>query len=217
MRVCNGGTFFTVMVIILCLSLAAGCAEEEKTIPGPKESGVREPTTAPIHGLSVSGPKETGYGMPEPVDTTVPMTNPSFCDPKYTDYVLPEPVDTTNPVSQPLPGARYSLNESDSGKTITLRKGETFEITLQAIPGLGYRWFMPVTGSGLELMNYGTYSVHPDTPATDYTSSLFPPGKYRLQYRAASTGTSVFDGIFTLISPCRPGYTAFFNLTVNVV
>jgi predicted secreted protein len=198
MRFYNAGYFFMACLILLCCCLAAGCTQEEKSYA---------PTviTNNAPAITQSAP-ETTPGTPQK----------SYCSPYYTRYVEPVPVDYSTPLTEPLPGIRYSLNQSDSGKTITLKKGETFEITLEAIPGLPYRWFMPVKGTGLELMNYGTFSEYRDPADQDYTSTIFPPGQYRQRYRAVSTGTSELDGIFAMISPCDAGYTALFNLTVNI-
>jgi len=159
------------------------------------------------------------------VNTGIPDTSFSFepppgtkarCDPKYQDFVLPEPADTSVPVSEPLAGVRYSLDENDSGRTVTLHRGEILELTLRAIPGLAYRWLMPVNGSGLELMNSGMFSEPPPDYHDTQDYPWFSNGKYRLRYRATGTGTSVFDGVFSL-DGCDLGDSPRFNLTVNVV
>ena len=59
------------------------------------------------------------------------------CVPKYVNYVEPLRSDTSLPIDQPLPGGvRFSLNESDSGRTISLKNGDIIEITLGTIRGL---------------------------------------------------------------------------------
>ena len=87
------------------------------------------------------------------------MQNPeSRCDPPHTvDSPLPVPANISVAIRDPVPGIRYSLNESDSCMTIVLGKGDVVEINLQWIPGLGFHWVIPVSGCGLELVNAGTY------------------------------------------------------------
>ena len=105
-----------------------------------------------------------------------------------------------------MPGIRYSLNESDSGRTIVLANGDIVEINLRWIPGLGFHWIIPVSGCGLELVNAGTYS-----DGGDFWNNT---GHYRVRYRAVSSGTSVIDGKFILIHE-EEGDLGF-NLTMIV-
>ncbi|KAF1078409.1 protease inhibitor I42 family protein [Methanogenium sp. MK-MG] len=115
-----------------------------------------------------------------------------------------------------MSGIRYYLNESDSGRTITLQKGDSLDITLPTTPGLAYRWIMPVTGSGPELMNASTITEIPDNANWSNGSPFFSPGEYRFRYWVVSTGTSVFEGVFCH-NVCDTKYSRRFNLTVNVV
>ncbi len=133
----------------------------------------------------------------------------SECNPKAVAPRVPVPVDTSVPIRDPIPGIRYSLNESDSGKTIVLGKGDVFEINLRWIPSLALRWIIPVSGCGLEMVNDGTYS-----DGGDYWNNT---GHYRARYRAVSPGTSVLDGKFGVppngnVNEATPQ----FNLTVIV-
>ncbi len=105
-----------------------------------------------------------------------------------------------------MPGIRYSLNESDSGKTIVLTEGDIVEINLRWIPGLGFHWIIPVSGCGLEVVNAGTYS-----DGGDFWNNT---GHYRVRYQAVHPGTSVIDGKFILIHE-EEGDLGF-NLTVIV-
>jgi predicted secreted protein/outer membrane lipoprotein-sorting protein len=133
------------------------------------------------------------------------------CVPKYVNYVEPPRTDTSVPIDQPLPGGvRYALNESDSGRTVTVRNGEVIEITLGEIPGLAYRWIMPTGGSGLELMNAGPIYEMPAN--ADF---LGGKGYYRWRFRAVSPGTETFDGIFAL-GGCDIQGAKRFSLTVEV-
>ncbi len=138
------------------------------------------------------------------------------CVPKYVNYVEPPLTDTSVPIDKPLPeGVRYSLNESDSGRTITLQTGEVIEITLDIIPGLAMQWIMPTEGASLELMNAGPIIYHmPETG--EYTPPQYRMrGYYRWRFRAIRPGIETFDGIFSL-GGCDIGEAERFNLTVQV-
>jgi predicted secreted protein len=116
------------------------------------------------------------------------------------------PVDTSVPIQDPMPGIRYSLNESDSDRTIVLDKGEMVEINLRWRPGHGLHWIVPVSGCGLELVNDGYYDT-----GTDFWNTS---GHYRARYRAVGSGTSVLNGEY-LAEPKEVGNLRF-NLTVIV-
>ncbi|WP_148277634.1 hypothetical protein [Methanoregula formicica] len=110
------------------------------------------------------------------------------------------------PVRDPMPGIRYSLNRSDSDRTIVLEKGDIVEVTLGFAPGLAMRWIVPVSGCGIELVNDGTYYS-----GGDFWNNT---GYYRARYRAISPGTSVLNGKL-VFRPEDPGGLRF-NLTLIV-
>jgi len=151
-------------------------------------------------------------GIPDSHFTFVPPEGSGpRCVPKYVNYVEPPRSDTSVPIDQPLPrGVRHSLNESDSGRTVTIHPGEVLEITLRTIPGLAYRWIIPTEGSGLELMNAGSIYEMPEN--FDFMSGN---GYYRWRFQAVEPGTITFDGIFSL-SGCDIESAKRFNLTVKV-
>jgi len=130
----------------------------------------------------------------------------SVCSPGAAAPRVPVPVDTSVPVQDPMPGIRYFIKESESGRTIVLNKGDVFEIDLGFAPGLAMRWTVLLTGCGLELVNDGTY----------YTGGDFwnNTGYYRARYRAVSPGTSKLGGKLVL-KPDEAGDPRF-NLTVVV-
>lgn len=135
------------------------------------------------------------------------------CVPKYVNYVEPPRTDTTVPIDQPLPGGvRYSLNESDSGRNITIQTGEVIEITLPITPGLANRWFMPPEGSGLELMNAG--AIYCEVPGEEL-AFFRARGNYRWRFRAVSPGTEIIDGVFGGTG-CDIGNAPRFKITVSV-
>ena len=137
-----------------------------------------------------------------------PVEGPgSQCNPHVTAPRVLVPVDTSVPIQDPMPGIRYSLNTSDSGRTIMLGKGDIIEINLKFAPGLAMRWTVPVSGCGLELVNDGIYSKGGDFwNVTDY---------YRARYRAVSPGTSVLNGRLVITDHAEKG-DLWFNLTVIV-
>lgn len=137
-----------------------------------------------------------------------PEESISSCNPHEAALRTLAPVNTSVPVRDPMPGIRYSLNQNDSGRTIVLGNGDIVEINLRWIPGLGFRWIIPVSGSGIELVNDGYYDT-----GTDFWNTS---GHFRARYRAISPGRSFLDGKF-VISPKDDPTTDFqFNLTVIV-
>jgi outer membrane lipoprotein-sorting protein/predicted secreted protein len=156
---------------------------------------------------------EVNTGIPDSYFDFVPPEGSSpRCIPKYVNWVQPQGTDTSVPISEPLPGGvRYSLNESDSGRTITLRTGDVLEITLPTVTGLAYRWIMPTEGSGLELMNTG--SIFEPPPGREMM--LSGKSSTRWRYRAVAPGTMIFDGIRALYG-CDIQGAPRFTLTVQV-
>jgi hypothetical protein len=134
------------------------------------------------------------------------LENESQCDPQSAGSRTLVPVDTSVPIRNPIPGIRYSLNESDSDRTLVLAKGDVVEINLQTNPGLGVHWVLPVYGCALELTNDGSFSNSGDFwNVTTY---------YRARYQAVREGTSVLSGS-RILSEEREGDPRF-NLTVMV-
>jgi hypothetical protein len=146
--------------------------------------------------------------IPVPAQSSGPgvTKNESQCDPQSAGSRTLIPVDTSVPIQDPVPGIRYSLNESDSDRTLVLTKGDVIEINLQINPGLGLHWVVPVSGCALELTNDGAFSHEGDFwNVTTY---------YRARYRAVGYGTSVISGR-RILSDEREGDPRF-NLTVIV-
>ena len=144
----------------------------------PSENLLRNQLTDP--SFPVNQTSDGGVGDPG-----------SRCDPLFTDSRIAVPVNISVAIRDPVPGIRYSLNESDSGRTIVLAEGDIVEINLRWIPGLGFHWIIPVSGCGLEVVNAGTYS-----DGGDFWNNT---GHYRVRYQAVRPGTSVIDGKFILI------------------
>lgn len=155
---------------------------------------------------------EVNTGVPDSYFEFIPPEGSGpRCIPKYEQYVEPPRTDTSVPITKPLPGGvDYSLNENDSGRVVTMHPGDVIEITLPTIPGLAYRWIMPSEGSCLELMNAGSIFEMPEDG--DFRSCR---GYYRWRFRAVSTGTQAFDGVFAL-DGCGVQNARRFNLTVKV-
>ncbi|MFA6362944.1 protease inhibitor I42 family protein [Methanoregula sp.] len=154
---------------------------------------------------SVAESAQPTYTAAEP--STVSLQDPgSQCNLSAAGSRIPVPVDTSVPIQDPMPGIRYSLNESDSDRTIVLDKGENVEINLRWRPGHGLYWIVPVSGCGIELVNDGYYDT-----GTDFWNTS---GHYRARYRAVSPGRSVLNGEY-LAKPKEVGNLRF-NLTVIV-
>ncbi|MFZ1127688.1 hypothetical protein [Methanoregula sp.] len=149
----------------------------------------------------------------QPASPAVPITGStqdpvSRCNPQDAEPRVPVPVDTSVPIQDPMPGIRYSLNESESGRTIVLEKGEIVEINLRWAPGVAWSWNIPVSGCGLELVNDGYYDT-----GTDFWNTS---GHYRARYRAVSPGRSFIDGTFGASPSGIANGAPEFNLTVIV-
>ncbi len=150
--------------------------------------------------------------LTHPVSPVVPlpgsMQDPEpKCNTQVADSRIPFHVNVSYTIRDPIPGIRYTLNESESGRTIVLGKGDVVEINLRSIPGLAYHWVIPVSGCGLELVNSGTYHDGGDFLTT---------GHFRARYRAGSPGTSVLNGKFVLPPDDMVNGAPRFNLTVIV-
>lgn len=159
-------------------------------------------------------------GIPDSYFTFIPPEGSSpRCIPKYQNYVEPPRMEPSVPISEPYPGGvQYSLNESDSGRFISLNNGEILEITLRISPGLAYRWLMPTEGSGLSLINSGSYIEMPEDYDFNSSDTYFffkRSGYYRWRFKAVEPGTTIFDGIFSL-NGCDIQGAKRFNLTVQV-
>jgi hypothetical protein len=155
-----------------------------------------KPAFQPTPAIPVPA-QPSGPGVPD---------NESQCDPQSAGSRTLIPVDTSVPIQDRMPGIRYSLNESDSDRTLVLAKGDVVEINLQINPGLGLHWVVPVSGCALELTNDGAFSNGGDFwNVTTY---------YRARYRAVGYGTSVISGR-RILSDEREGDPRF-NLTVIV-
>jgi outer membrane lipoprotein-sorting protein/predicted secreted protein len=206
---------------------STGLAGDIMTYYDCNVAGIPTPTPPPISAVppGMCAPSEVpdreiqyesmkvNTGLPDSYfDFVPPEGSGPRCVPKYVNYAEPPRTDASVPIDQPLPGGvRYSLNESDSGRTVTLRTGEVVEIALRDIPGLAFRWIMPTEGSGLELLNAGPIYEMPDNG--DFFSGK---GFYRWRFRAVSPGMETFDGIFAL-DGCDIQDARRFNLTVEVV
>jgi len=198
----NAGVF----IVLILLVLAGGCVTD--TVSPPATSTPAETPTLPPGHLPLSTITATPY----------PSQIPAASSPRFTpdpltgcpmNSIVPEPVDTSVPVRDPMPGIRYSINESESGRTIVLEQGEIVEINLRWAPGVAWNWGMLLTGCSLEMLNDGYYDT-----GTDFWNTS---GHYRARYRAVRPGSSYIYGEFGL----PPHGTATestprFDLTVNV-
>ncbi len=156
-------------------------------------------------------------GMPDSYfDFVPPEGSGPRCVPKYVNYVEPPRTNISVPIDQPMPGGvRFSLNESDSGRTISLKTGDVVEITLGTIPGLAFRWLMPSEGSGVTLLNAGPIYEPPGQNGDPYSTFMGGKGTYRWRYQATSPGTETIDGLFT-ISGCDIQGAKPFNISMQV-
>jgi len=195
-----------VVMVMVFIVLAGGCVSSTPGSPSPG-TPAETPTLPPGHPpLSTI----TATPSPSPIPT---ISSPRFTPDPRTGCTmephLPEPVDTSVAVRDPLPGIRYSFNESETGRTVVLGKGDIVEITLRWAPSVAWEWDVPVSGCSIELLNDGYYSG-----GGDYWNQS---GHYRARYRATSPGTSFIDGVFGVAPGGTPRESnPRFNLTVIV-
>ena len=195
-----------ILVAVVLLVLIGGCITDPVSPPAtvtPAETPTLPPGHPPLSTITA-----TQYPIQIPAASS-PQFTPDPITGCLMNPLVPKPVDTSVPVRDPMPGIRYSINESESGRTVVLEKGEIVEITLRWAPGVAWTWDVPVYGCSLELVNDGYYSM-----GGDFWNQS---GHYRARYRAISPGRSFIDGIFGV----APGGTATtanprFNLTVIV-
>jgi len=207
MKKWNMSAYYTAILIgIVFFVLIGGCVTDTPASPStvmPAATPTLPPMHPPLSTITMTPAQPTSPVVSSPDSTQDPG---SLCNPLYSDSRIAVPVNISVAIRDPMPGIRYSLNESDSGRTIVLENGEVVEINLRWIPGLGFHWIIPVSGCGLELVNAGTYS-----DGGDFWNNT---GHYRVRYRAVSSGTSVIDGKFILIH--KEEGDLGFNLTVIV-
>ena len=195
-----------VLAALFLVLFTSGCVTDTPaTLPSgtPAETPTLPPGHPPLASITAAPYTPEPSAAPPPVFTPDPQTGCTM------ERHVPEPVDTTVPVRDPMPGVRYSINESESGRTVELEKGEIVEINLRWAPGVAWDWDVPVYGCSVELLNDGYYDT-----GTDFWNTS---GHYRARYRAKGSGTSFIDAVFGV----PPGGTARalnprFNLTVVV-
>lgn len=198
--------YAAILIVVVLLVLAGGCITD--TVSPPATGTPADTPTLPPGHPPLSAIIATPYPTQIPAASSMRFT-PDPITGCPMNPLVPEPVDTSVPVRDPMPGIRYSINESESGRTVVLEKGEIVEITLRWAPGVAWTWDVPVYGCSLELVNDGYYSM-----GGDFWNQS---GHYRARYRAKSPGRSFIDGVFGV--PPRGTATSAnprFNLTVIV-
>jgi hypothetical protein len=192
-----------IFIAIVFIVLTGGCVTDTSASSStgiPAVTPTLPPGHPPLSTVTATEYTPEPSAVPPPVFTPDPITGCTM------DPHVPVPVDTSIPVRDPMPGIRYSINESESGRTVVLQKGDIVEINLQFNPGLAFHWVVPVYGCALELTNDGSFSNGRDFwNVTAY---------YRARYRAVRDGTSVISGR-RILSAEREGDPRF-DLTVIV-
>lgn len=202
----RNGYYPAILIGIVFMVLTGGCVTD--TTSSPLTSTPAETPTLPPGHPPLSTVTATPSFSPTPAVSS-PRLTPDSRTGCSMDPHVPEPVNTSIAVRDPMPGIRYSFNESESGRTVVLEKGEIVEMTLRWAPGVAWEWDMPVSGCSIELLNDGYYSG-----GGDYWNQS---GHYRARYRATGPGTSFIDGVFGVAPGGTPHeWNPRFNLTVIV-
>ncbi len=160
---------------------------------------------------------EVNTGIPDSYFNFIPpVESKSECYRHPVIFTEPKGTDTSVPIDQPLSGGiSYSLNEHDSGRTITLQPGDVVEITLMTIPGLAYHWIMSDESNEnespvLELLNAGTINAIPENHEIPGEKSY-----YRWRYRAVSPGNDTLKGR-PVLNGCHIHGGGSFDVVVQV-
>lgn len=104
--------------------------------------------------------------------------------------------------------AASAYSGGDSGKTITVNKGETFTVKLDENPTTGYSWNMTV-GNGLQIVS--------DRYVPNATHLIGSGGYHEWTIKAVGNGTYMVSGVYK--RPWEPvvGNEQRYTLTVKVV
>jgi len=102
------------------------------------------------------------------------------------------------------------VTEADSGKTLTLEKGENFTLRMKENPSTGYNWNLDVSG-GLTVLS-DEYSQDP--AFEDYAGS---PGTHTWIIEAEDTGRQKVKGTYKRSWEWSSDGEKSFKLTVRVV
>jgi inhibitor of cysteine peptidase len=115
----------------------------------------------------------------------------SACTSSVTPTATPVATPTAAPSATPLPpvsnNTTAAYNVSDNNKTVSVKNGESFKVTLEENPSTGYGWNASVT-SGLTLVN-STY-LPPNT------TLVGAPGLREWQVMANGTGDQQFSAVY---------------------
>ncbi len=107
-----------------------------------------------------------------------------------------------------LAAAQGTYTDSDNGKTILVKGGDTFTVRLEENPSTGYSWNLTV-GNGLRLVK--------DRYVPGTTSMIGSGGIHEWTIKAIGNGTSGIAGIYK--RPWEPGSGGDkrFSMTIKVV
>lgn len=135
------------------------------------------------------------------------MVMVSACTTTVTPSATPSASPTATPSATPSPGTMAAFNQSDNNKTVNVKSGETFTVTLEENPSTGYAWNISVT-SGLTIIN--------DTYLPTNTSLVGAGGLHEWQVEATDTGDQQFSGIYMRPQAPIDGNETAYVLKVNV-
>ncbi|HEY3274454.1 MAG TPA: protease inhibitor I42 family protein [Methanocella sp.] len=135
--------------------------------------------------------------------TATPTATPSA-----TPSVTPSGAPTATPLPSVSNNTTAAYGQSDNNKTVNVKAGETFTITLDENPSTGYSWNASVT-SGLAIAN-STY-LPPNT------TLVGAPGLHQWRITANATGDQKFNATYK--RPFEPvlGNETAFVLNVKVI
>ncbi|MCQ1535874.1 protease inhibitor I42 family protein [Methanosarcina sp. KYL-1] len=102
------------------------------------------------------------------------------------------------------------VTEADSGKTVSLKKGENFTLKLRENPSTGASWQLNLS-EGLSILD----DYYTQDPAPE--GEVGVPGNHTWIIEAAAPGSQQIDGIYKQSWMNTTGEEETFKLTVEVV
>ena len=133
------------------------------------------------------------------------MVMVSACTTTATPTVTPSVTPSATPSATPISIA--SFNQSDNNKTVSVKSGDIFQVTLEENPSTGYMWNASVT-SGLNVIN--------TTYLPSNTTLAGAPGLRQWNVEATDMGNQTFSAVYTRSNAPATGNQTTYVLNVNV-
>jgi inhibitor of cysteine peptidase len=186
----------SLVLLVAAVVFAAGCSQKATT-PGNENITQGNTNVTPENETAAQGNETVNSG-----NETVNSGN--------------ETVNSGNGTLTPEIGTTdisYVLNETDSGKTISLKNGENFTLDLKENPTTGYSWQLNLS-KGLSILS-DEYTEHRLPGEKEVTPGR--GGTHSWLIQATAPGSQQVNGIYKRSWENTTGTEENFTLTVEVV